>query len=366
MSDLLSKALQLVRDDVKNHWEGKGRWANPLVGKKDEKILDRVIGDPRSMPLMMALGLLGPKARAMAPRPEGQPKTVNLPGEGKVAADPIPEIVAAQRDYMRRAGIDADVPQSFPPMDKARAARIAAAYDEAGHTPNDPKTAAAYQALIDETLGQYDALTRQGIKFEFMKPDGKGGFVDPYAASPALGYKSLRDKGKLEIFPTEGGFGTANNAYGIDASPMLRPSGRYFGDKPATANDVFRAVHDAYGHFGHGNAFFRAPGEERAWMAHSAMFSPQARQALTSETRGQNSWVNYGPHGEINRSASGADTIYAPQKVTTMPEWTATEGMPALPRASRVPELPARGVSPLTGFGASPRGFDDVLGEYGD
>ena len=58
MSDLLSKALGWVRDDVKNHWEGKGRWANPLVGKRDEKILDRVIGDPKSMPLMMALGLL--------------------------------------------------------------------------------------------------------------------------------------------------------------------------------------------------------------------------------------------------------------------------------------------------------------------
>ena len=62
-------------------------------------------------------------------------------------------------------------------------------------------------------------------------------------------------------------------------------------------NDLFRVVHDYFGHLKHGYGF-RAAGEDNAWRAHAAMYSPEARPAMTSETRGQNSWVNYGPHGE--------------------------------------------------------------------
>lgn len=357
----LQTLLAKLRQEVKDHADGTGRWANPLVGKPGEKVADRFLGDPKNIPLQMALSFLGPRTMAMAPRPKGMPESVGLPGGERVGANPIPEVVAARRDYMRRAGIDADMPESFPPLDKGRAARLAQAYEEAPHAPTDPKVRAAYEALADEVLGQYDALNRQGISFSFMKPDGKGGVVDPYAASPALGYKALRDDKHLQIFPTESGFGVG--AFEPTASPMLRPSGRYFGGKEATINDVFRAVHDAYGHFGEGNAFFRAPGEERAWAAHSAMFSPQARGALTAETRGQNSWVNYGPHGDINRTASGAETIYAPQKTTVMPQWAQTEGMPALPRASREPHLPAQPFTP-TVADTAPRDVDDLLSRY--
>ena len=59
-------------------------------------------------------------------------------------------------------------------------------------------------------------------------------------------------------------------------------------------NEMFRAVHDFYGHAVHGNQF-GAKGEEIAYGAHSQMFSPLARIAMASETRGQNSFVNYTP-----------------------------------------------------------------------
>ena len=59
-------------------------------------------------------------------------------------------------------------------------------------------------------------------------------------------------------------------------------------------NEMFRAVHDFFGHAIHGNQF-GPKGEEIAWAAHSKMFSPLARLAMTSETRGQNSFVNYTP-----------------------------------------------------------------------
>jgi|11BtaG_2_1085332.scaffolds.fasta_scaffold09626_2 hypothetical protein len=66
---------------------------------------------------------------------------------------------------------------------------------------------------------------------------------------------------------------------------------------PATglsSNEKFRAVHDYAGHGILGNKF-DALGEERAYAAHSQMYSPLARMAMASETRGQNSFVNYSP-----------------------------------------------------------------------
>ncbi|MGB1743063.1 MAG: hypothetical protein ACPHHR_09455, partial [Cycloclasticus sp.] len=64
-----------------------------------------------------------------------------------------------------------------------------------------------------------------------------------------------------------------------------------------------------------------------AWQAHSRLFTGSAVGALTSETRGQNSWLNYGPYGESNRTASVEDTVFADQKAGLMPEWTWTEGV---------------------------------------
>ena len=62
-----------------------------------------------------------------------------------------------------------------------------------------------------------------------------------------------------------------------------------------TYNDKLRAIHDLYGHAVHGWQFGER-GEENAWITHSQMFSRQAIPALTSETKGQNNWVNFGPH----------------------------------------------------------------------
>jgi hypothetical protein len=90
------------------------------------------------------------------------------------------------------------------------------------------------------------------------------------------------------------------------------------GGKDATYNDLFRAVHDYYGHAAEGNGF-RANGEYNAWRAHRQMYSPEARGAMDAETLGQNSWVNSGPPAALNKGASSADTIYADQKAGLLP-----------------------------------------------
>jgi hypothetical protein len=107
-------------------------------------------------------------------------------------------------------------------------------------------------------------------------------------------------------------------------NPFLEHTGEVIGGHRARYNDVFRIVHDYFGHFAHGHGF-RADGEENAWRSHSAMYSDKARPAMTAETRGQNSWVNYGPHGEHNRKASAADTTYAPQKIMELKSWIRTK-----------------------------------------
>ena len=89
---------------------------------------------------------------------------------------------------------------------------------------------------------------------------------------------------------------------------------------------VHNCVHDAFGH-GLEGAGFRARGEENAWQSHVKLFTGSAIGAITSETRGQNSWLNYGKYGEQNKTAKVEDTVFGEQKTGLMPEWTWTEGV---------------------------------------
>lgn len=248
--------------------------------------------------------------------PRGRPSVVNIPEVGRFDARPISEIENAAREYMDARGMDSSPLREYAPVDPARAELIASAYDMMQHAPNDPLVRRAYDAMIQETMDQYGKLRDAGIEFKFLRE----GMNDPYARSPSLGYKDLIENGQLYVYPTDFGFGS-NAAFDPSTNPLLKGVGRV-GDKPdAVANDAFRAVHDAFGHFGSGNPFFRAAGEERAFQEHARMYSPEARGAMASETRGQNSWLNYGPYAVPNRTALGADTVFADQKTGLLPAW---------------------------------------------
>jgi hypothetical protein len=255
----------------------------------------------------------------------GKPKTVKIPDSGEFSAKPIGPIEEAAVSYMKSRGMDVTPLAEYAPLDPRRAQLIGAAYDMMAHDPDNPAVKRAYDAMIQETMDQYEALKSTGIDFKFLRE----GMKDPYARSPAMGYQDMVENGRLWVFPTDFGFGTSAS-FDPALNPLLKNVGRV-GDKPdAVANDAFRAVHDAFGHFGPGNPFFRAPGEERAWIEHSRMYSPDARGAMTSETRGQNSWLNYGPYGRQNRTALGSDTVFADQKTGLLPAWTTQRlGMPS-------------------------------------
>lgn len=253
----------------------------------------------------------------------GKPSAVRIDDE-RFSSREIAEIKNAEEKYLKDQGIDVPDYFRYPDQDKKRAQLIAAAYEKMQNNPNDPKVKQAYEALIEETMAQYNALKDTGINFTFLKP----GMDDPYAASPALGYKDIVENKNLTVFPTDFGYGS-NPSFDASANPMLTKVGT-IGDKDdAVANDAFRVVHDVFGHLGPGNPQFRSAGEERAFLQHSRMYTPEARLAMATETRGQNSLVNFGPFANQNRAASGADTVYADQKVGLLPDWAVDpEGMP--------------------------------------
>lgn len=198
-------------------------------------------------------------------------------------------------------------------VDPAHAVKIAAAYEAMPHSPTHPDTQRAYDALIEETTHQLHHLQRNGFRFTKIQQ----GMENPYKAGSKELFKDLAENNHAWYYPSESGFGTDAQTDFSD-NPLLRQVKDLHGNS-MPANDAFRIVHDVFGHAKEGNGF-GPHGEENAWRHHMQMYSPEAQKAMTSETRGQNSWVNYGPHGEENR-ANPVNTIYADQKTGIMPEW---------------------------------------------
>ncbi len=280
---------------------------------------------------------------------EGAPTRAFIPALGRdtTAATPNPMLRAIAHDYALSTGREFSPPTRWARVDPERATRIATAYDEMEHAPTDRLVSAAWRQMGDETLDQLDALIDRGYKFEF-NPKGK----DPYAASPRLALEDLRENKHLYIFPTADGYGSLSE---ISDQPLLREvrgfGKRAFGGEPFVQNDAFRVVHDALGHAPIG-AGFRATGEENAFRHHRAMYSDLAALGMTAETRGQNSWVNFGPYAKQNFGASGADTTYADQKAGILPEWVYNEGVEDFAKPISLAELRRRIAALLLFVGA--------------
>jgi hypothetical protein len=252
-----------------------------------------------------------------------------LPGAPAVAdaTGPDPGLVSVAETYARKAGVDYRRQGEFVQVDEKRAAKIAKAYEAMKHDPQEPRVKAAYADLIEQTMAQYKALEAAGYQFYLFDETN-----DPYQGNPWNAMRDIRANKRMAVFATEAGFGSGDTDLNVDDNPMLADTGLKWSygtpngpKKRVLANDLFRAVHDAFGH-GLEGAGFRARGEENAWQAHVRLFYGDAVGAITTETRGQNSWLNYGPHGEKNRMAAVEDTVFADQKTGLMPEWTWTEG----------------------------------------
>lgn len=251
---------------------------------------------------------------------EGAPTRIKRE-DGTRTYGPYDPLRDAERRYMDQSGVEHYPPQQYMPIDEDLSTRVAHAYEAMKNDPTDPDVAEAYQALAREVTDQYKSLKNDGYQFSFMK-DGQ----DPYG-NPWNAVDDLRDNRRMQVYPTDAGYGQGGITDEMIAeNPMLAylPDELWDG-QPVRVNDAFRAVHDAYGHAKEGFGF-RAPGEYNAFRAHAGTLSPRARRALATETHGQNSWLNYGPHAEANRTANTADTVFADQKIGLLPDWAVYSG----------------------------------------
>jgi hypothetical protein len=259
------------------------------------------------------------KLKQMIKPPKAKKPSSDKPEDWFGKAEPAkhsPEIRQHAEEYAASKGLKLQHPAPVS-VDPSRGARIAQAYAQMKHEPNHPKVKAAYDALINETMAQFQHLKSKGLKVSSIKQ----GQPNPYPNGSKDLLHDVRNNKHMWFFPTDQGFGSEGGA--PKDHPLLQQTTELHEGKPLLANDIFRIVHDYYGHAKEGHAF-GPKGEENAWQNHMQMYSPLAQRALTSETRGQNSWVNFGPHGEQNRANPG-QTIYAEQKAGLLPDWVHQE-----------------------------------------
>lgn len=251
------------------------------------------------------------------PGPAFPPPMPKKPGVVTPITNHNPTVRAVADSYAQSRGLKLNHNIPAPKVNPENAKKIAEAYHNAQHTPNDPHVKSAYDALINETKDQYQHMLNNGLKVSKIQP----GQENPYKTSKDL-FNDIKNNNHIFYFPTDQGFGSGDS--GGD-HPLLQPTEHLDAEgKPMAANDIFRIVHDYFGHAKEGHGF-GPNGEEGAWQHHMQMYSPVAQKALTAETRGQNSWVNFGPHGEENRK-NPANTRYADQKATILPDFAHGHG----------------------------------------
>jgi hypothetical protein len=217
-------------------------------------------------------------------------------------AEPNPFVKEGIRGYNSDYGITPAIEGYYAPIDEPRAREIAAVYESLPVFDEGQETQEAYAKLAEEIQQQWDyAINKMGVTFEPWVSEGQ-----PYANSREM-VRDVRDNKHLWFFT------------GGELHPLLNEPDQ----NGLSINDKLRAIHDLFGHAAE-DFQFGARGEENAWIKHSQMFSPVAQKALTTETRGQNSWVNFGPQN-FNEDGSkknipAADRPFAQQKVALLPE----------------------------------------------
>ena len=233
-------------------------------------------------------------------RPESEKAASRKKAKEKISLPETNASLKAANDYNKSAGLPEIQTHEFKPSDKDAQTKI-------GET---------YQQLQDVTSPTYKETELERQIFDSYKSK----YPELFEKYDIKSYKDLVEKSyaelakevdaQFEALPIKVEFHEGDHNY--ESSEEMLDDVHNFGhlwvfkggddhtllgsktaDKNGiTANDKFRAVHDYFGHSIEGYQFGK-DGEENAWIEHSKMFSPLAQAALSSETRGQNSFVNY-------------------------------------------------------------------------
>ena len=195
----------------------------------------------------------------------------------------VPDAAAGAARYANEMGLVRPNRFDNVVVNLPQAKRIAADYEAA--PSYDTHAEPHYRAMAEETKRQFDFMTA---------PKSRGGLGVDVTVSNDDPYKRAADMMK----------DAANSKFKV-LSTQITGGHPFFNNDE---NDMFRAVHDYFGHAATGRGF-DPHGEEAAFRSHYAMFSPKARPAMATETRGQNSVLNFG-------SNPGA---FPEQKIVTLP-----------------------------------------------
>lgn len=215
-------------------------------------------------------------------------------------AEPIPHLAAGAAEYAGRIGKTHNAEQ-FKGIGVGKGYNALANVTREGiGKPPSPELNESYEALRQETRHQYNFLT---------SPKEQGGLGVSVEVTPHNPYE------KPEDLHTDV---TTNNRLKVLSTESTGPHTHFSNEE----NDMFRAVHDAFGHLAIGRNFSRE-GEEAAFASHSQMFTDKAIPALTSETRAQNSYL-------INTGQ------FPPNQAFDTPKWAGSvEGAPKRTRATK-------------------------------
>lgn len=212
--------------------------------------------------------------RSSDTKPTQRKVVISDDGVDMMFASPIEELA-------EKHGVKQDW-QEVRALPQPRRQEIADLYDEAEDLPAEEiqqEVREAYEALVKEVEEQFEILTKElGINVEFVDEDPYGNFyemLDDYQTNK-----------RLKIMRTSV---TGSHPFMTDEQ-----------------NDMFRAVHDAFGHLATGRGFDRH-GEEAAYQAHKSMFSSTAVKAAATELRGQNAFL-------LEKG------FFGPQKLVILPE----------------------------------------------
>jgi len=198
---------------------------------------------------------------------------------------------------------------------------VAAYYASAPALAWDGTLRRRYGRLKEETLGLYQTIIEAGITVE---PWLEGG--QPYRSSGEL-REDVRRSGRLRIYLTDSGHGRRPSS---GYHPLREPSGISVAGVEFRHNDLFRAVHDVFGHVML-DAGFGIKGEFLAAFCQLAIYPREVHPVLFTEQVGQICWFFYGPHlmntaGALpRRGETGyippARRPYPEQKVCVFPGW---------------------------------------------
>jgi len=214
-------------------------------------------------------------------RPAAPVKLARAPSAGN------PHLQQLAALYRQRHGIDGHDLSHLTEWSRPHAEHMAKVYEGLVSDPHHPDVKAAYRQMAQEVRQQHDFLKEHGYAPEYMTDD-------PYPHSAAM-MKDLADRKRIKVFKTGPG----------QSHPLLTDE----------ENDMFRYVHDVFGYGMHGHQF-GPRGEDNAYRDHASMFSPLARRVMATETRGQNSYVNAGPHSHLPVT----ERPFAEQKAALWPE----------------------------------------------